>query len=163
MGSGDVLVAEHQGGHLLKFTGDIRVNLCGALDEHIEKIVSDKCVDDVTIDLLDADGLDSTALGLLAKLSIHCQRDRGFTVKVFCNNVNILRVFEAMGFYEIFTISSKASDSKMNVMLEILEVQRLPMSEVRHQVLDAHQTLAKLNPANDREFEDLIAALKSDH
>jgi anti-anti-sigma factor len=160
---GDVLVAEHQGGHLLKFTGDIRVNLCGALDAHIEKIVSNKCVDDVTIDLLDADGLDSTALGLLAKLSIHCQRDRGFTVKVFCNNVNILRVFDAMGFHEIFTSSSNASDSKMNAMLEALEINSLPMSEIRHQVLDAHQTLAKLNPANDREFGDLIAALKSDH
>jgi anti-anti-sigma factor len=163
LGSGDVLVAEHQGAHLLKFTGDIRVNLCGALDAHIEKIVSNTCVDDVTIDLLDADGLDSTALGLLAKLSIHCQRDRGFTVKIFCNNVNILRVFDAMGFHEIFTISSKASDSKMNAMLEVLEINSLPMSEIRHQVLDAHQTLAKLNPANDTEFGDLIAALKSDH
>jgi anti-anti-sigma factor len=163
LGSGDVLVAEHQGAHLLKFTGDIRVNLCGALDAHIEKIVSNKCVDDVTIDLLDADGLDSTALGLLAKLSIHCQRDRGFTVKVFCNNVNILRVFDAMGFHEIFTSSSNASDSKMNAMLEALEINSLPMSEIRHQVLDAHQTLAKLNPANDTEFGDLIAALKSDH
>ena len=107
--------------------------------------------------------MDSTALGLLAKLSIHCQRDRGFTVKVFCNNVNILRVFEAMGFHEIFTISSKASDSKMSAMLEVLEINSLPMGEIRHQVLDAHQTLAKLNPANDREFGDLIAALKSDH
>ena len=55
MGSGDVLVAEHQGRHLLRFTGDIRVSLCGALDAHIEKIVSNKCVDDVTIDLLDAE------------------------------------------------------------------------------------------------------------
>ena len=115
------------------------------------------------IDLLNADGLDSTALGLLAKLSIHCQRDRGFTVKVSCNNVNILRVFEAMGFYEIFTISSKASDSKMNAMLEVLEIKSFPMCEIRHQVLDAHQTLAKLSPENDREFGDLIAALKSDH
>ena len=163
MDSGDVLVAEYQGGHLLKFTGDIRVNLCGALDAHIEKIVSYKCVDDVMIDLLNADGLDSTALGLLAKLSIHCQRDRGFTVKVFCKNLNILRVFEAMGFYEIFTIFDKASDSKMNAMLEVLDIKSLPMSEIRHQVLDAHQTLAKLNPANNREFGDLIAALKSDH
>lgn len=68
-----------------------------------------------------------------------------------------------MGFHEIFTTSSKPSDSKMNVMLEILEVKSLPMSEIRHQVLDAHQTLAKLSPANDREFGDLIAALKSDH
>ena len=33
-----------------KFTGDIRVNLCGALDAHIEKIISYKCVDDVMID-----------------------------------------------------------------------------------------------------------------
>jgi anti-anti-sigma factor len=163
LGSGDVLVAEDRGGHLLKFTGDIRVNLCGALDSHIEKIINKKFVDEVMIDLLNADGLDSTSLGLLAKLSIHCQRDRGFTAKVFCKNLNILRVFELMGFNEIFTISNKASDSKMNAMLEILEVKSLPMSEIRHQVLDAHQTLAKLNPANDKEFGDLILALKSDH
>jgi hypothetical protein len=51
----------------------------------------------------------------------------------------------------------------MNAMLEVLEINSLPMSEIRHQVLDAHQTLAKLSPANDREFGDLIAALKSDH
>jgi hypothetical protein len=68
-----------------------------------------------------------------------------------------------MGFYEIFTIFDKASDSKMNAMLEVLDIKSLPMSEIRHQVLDAHQTLAKLNPENDREFGDLITALKSDH
>ncbi len=104
MNSGKILVSDQLGNHLLKFTGDVRVTLCGTLNRYIETIFGSKNVKRVVVDMLDAEGLDSTTLGLLAKLGLHCRKQYGLNVEVFCQNSSILRTLESMSFDEIFDI-----------------------------------------------------------
>lgn len=54
----------------IKFNGVIRYSNCGGLERHIDKLFENKNSVDIVIDLEDADILDSTALGLLAKTAI---------------------------------------------------------------------------------------------
>ena len=71
MSAGKILVSDNQGNYLLKFVGDVRVTLCGSLNRHMETIFGSQDVKKVIVDMLEAEGLDSTTLGLMAKLGLH--------------------------------------------------------------------------------------------
>ena len=78
MTTGKIQFAESEGTFVLKFVGDVRLTLCAALDAYIEKIFSVLTFNAIIIDLTEADGIDSTSLGLLAKLSILSKQKVGF-------------------------------------------------------------------------------------
>ena len=161
MNSGKILVSDQLGNHLLKFTGDVRVTLCGTLNRYIESIFGSKNVKRVVVDMLDAEGLDSTTLGLLAKLGLHCQQQYGLNIEVFCQNSSILRTLESMSFDEIFDIFDQLPDLDASSDLHEIGTQNLPLDEIREQVLEAHKILVRLSEDNQQEFQDLIKALES--
>ena len=70
MSTGRIQFAEMDGTFVLKFIGEIRLTLCSALDATIEKIFSSLNFSSIVIDLTESRSIDSTTLGLLAKLSI---------------------------------------------------------------------------------------------
>ncbi|MDC0172960.1 STAS domain-containing protein [Gammaproteobacteria bacterium] len=161
MNSGKILVSDQLGNHLLKFTGDVRVTLCGTLNRYIESIFGCKNVKRVVVDMLEAEGLDSTTLGLLAKLGLHCRQRYGLNIEVFCQNSSILRTLESMSFDEIFDIFDQLPDFDSNTDFHEIGAQDLPVDELRQQVLEAHKILVRLSDDNQQEFQDLIKALES--
>ena len=68
MSTGRIQFAEMDGTFVLKFIGEIRLTLCSALDATIEKIFSSLNFSSIVIDLTESRSIDSTTLGLLAKL-----------------------------------------------------------------------------------------------
>ena len=162
MNTGKILVADSMGDYLLKLSGDVRVTLCGTLNRHIETIFGSKNVKQVVVDMLDADCLDSTTLGLLAKLGLHCRKQYGINIQIFCENASILRTLEHMSFDEIFDIFQDVPEIKEHLSLHNIGVETLEIDDIRRQVLDAHKLLIELSPGNSAEFTDLISALESD-
>ena len=161
MSLGKILVSDNQGNYLLKFLGDVRVTLCGSLNRHMETIFGSQDVKKVVVDMLEAEGLDSTTLGLMAKLGLHCRKEYGINVQVFCQNPSILRTLDCMGFDEIFDIIQQVP--AIDAELHSIESVSSEVDEIRRQVLEAHKLLMQLNPDNSKEFTDLIRALESDH
>ena len=53
----------------LKMVGDMKYTECAVLDDFLDEMLEEKTCNEVIIDLSDADWLDSTNLGLLAKIS----------------------------------------------------------------------------------------------
>ncbi|MDE0875714.1 MAG: STAS domain-containing protein [Porticoccaceae bacterium] len=162
MNPGKILVADSMGDYLLKLSGDVRVTLCGTLNRHIETIFGSKNVKQVVVDMLDADCLDSTTLGLLAKLGLHCRKQYGINLQVFCENASILRTLEHMSFDEIFDIFQDVPEVKEHINLHNIGIENVAVDDIRRQVLEAHKLLIEMNPENSADFTDLISALESD-
>ncbi|MDG1818639.1 MAG: STAS domain-containing protein [Porticoccaceae bacterium] len=160
MSVGKILVSDEQGNYLLKLIGDVRVTLCGSLNHHMETIFGSQDVNNVIVDMLEAEGLDSTTLGLMAKLGLHCRKEYGINVQVFCQNPSILRTLDCMGLDEIFDIIQEVPT--INAELHSIEPVSPEVDEIRRQVVEAHRLLMELNPDNSKEFTDLIRALESD-
>ena len=160
MSVGKILVSDDQGNYLLKLIGDVRVTLCGSLNHHMETIFGRQDVKNVIVDMLEAEGLDSTTLGLMAKLGLHCRKEYGINVQVFCQNPSILRTLDCMGLEEIFDIIQEVP--AINAELHSIEPVSPEVDEIRRQVVEAHRLLMELNPDNSKEFIDLIRALESD-
>jgi anti-anti-sigma factor len=160
MSAGKILVSDNEGNYLLKLIGDVRVTLCGSLNRHMETIFGSQDVNKVVVDMLEAEGLDSTTLGLMAKLGMHCRKEYGINVQVFCQNPSILRTLDCMGFEEIFDIIQEVPT--IDAELHSIESVSSEVDEIRRQVVEAHKLLMQLNPENSKEFTDLIRALESD-
>ena len=77
MPAGKLLAAQHDGIYILKLVGDVRVNLCTAIDDYFEHMFEDPDLESVLVNLCDAEGIDSTTLGLLAKLALRFKRQFG--------------------------------------------------------------------------------------
>jgi anti-anti-sigma regulatory factor len=75
---GRILVSDDDGHYLLKFSGDVRVTLCGSLNRHMEMIFGSQLVTQVVVDMLEAECLDSTTLGLTVSICRFSAKTRAF-------------------------------------------------------------------------------------
>ena len=154
----NILYANHDDSHVLKFLGDVRVTLGPTLSKFLKNMSRTSNGRSIIIDLTETTSIDSTALGFLAKISLHFQKFQGSKPTIISTNPEITRILINMGFDSIFIISesviSKCSD------LSELPVQDASEPELREQVLDAHRTLMKLNGKNKACFQNLVEALE---
>lgn len=158
MQPGKILVSHHDESYLIKLVGDVRVTLCTSLNNYIEAIFNDGHVSEVVADLLETDAVDSTTLGLLAKLAIYCEEHFGIKPTVFCNDESIYQILSVMGLDEIFDIIQDGHDDDESYQ-ELSNIES-GVEEIRDRVLEAHRLLSLLNDRNQREFVDLIHALE---
>jgi anti-anti-sigma factor len=158
---GQILISDKADHYLIKLVGDVRLTLSGSLNRYMDVLFGNNNVQSVVVDMLDAKAVDSTTLGLIAKLGLHCREQYQMNVKLFCQNPSIVRTLECMSFDEIIDIFQQSPD-EFDAELRCLDAVTSEVDEVRQQVLEAHKLLIKLNPKNGAEFTDLINALEAD-
>lgn len=169
MNSGKILIADIGNIPILKFTGDVRVLMSGALDNYFASLYGKPILDNMIVDMTETEGIDSTALGLLAKMSIQLRNRFNVRPTIVSTNPDITRVLRSMSFDLICNIVDKKLERVERV--ENKAVQKTEFDElaqtndtedtVRQKVIEAHQTLMALSEDNRIEFQDLVSALKA--
>lgn len=160
--SGKILVADHQGAYVIKMSGDVRLTLCVAFDKCIEALFSRNDFQLVLFDLNEAQNLDSTTLGFIAKVAIKCQKKKMSKPIIFCHQFSVKKLLETMGINEICNII----DQTPGEFGDSVNYQSLPSTEdqdeeiVKNKVIEAHQILMSLNENNRKSFTDLVETLK---
>ncbi len=157
--SGHILVANEGGAHIIKFTGNVRMPLCSSLNSYIERILAAPDVNAVLVDLSENVAIDSTMLGLLAKLSIKVRKKFGIPTTIVSTNPDITRVLDSMGFDQVFVIIDESRGIPPD--LEKLPVLEASEEETREHILEAHRTLVNLNESNAGAFREVVEMLES--
>lgn len=160
MQSGKILQASKDGLFVIRLLGDVRLTLCTAFDDFIESMFQSAGLASIIIDLRDADGLDSTTLGLMAKIAVRAKRELSFTPIIVSNNPSITRLLESMCFQQIFDIQNSAPDTQSD--FGELASTAPDESDLRDRILEAHKTLMNLSEHNSECFRDLVATLEQD-
>ena len=93
----------------------------------------------VLIDLTETDGIDSTSLGLLAKISVRMKQRHQQLPTIISTNDDITRILLSMGFDRVFILIQEAVSGQSE--LQELDVLQESEEQVRSCVLDAHRTL----------------------
>jgi anti-anti-sigma factor len=158
MSTGRIQFAEQDGTFVLKFVGEVRLTLCTALDETIRKIFTSANLNAVVIDLTETRSIDSTTLGLLAKLSILSRQKLGLLPTVMITHDDIRRLFLSMGFDQVFNVVGQPMPSPES--LSDLPAQDQDETVVKAKVLEAHKILMGMNDSNRKAFCDLVNALE---
>jgi anti-anti-sigma factor len=153
-----ILQAEQQGIYVLKFIGEIRLNLCSTLDHLVESITQDPNFKTIVVDLTETEIIDSTTLGLLAKIAMAAQKRSHFLPTLVSTNPDITRIATSMGFNKVFIIVKEPA-SRIEELEEI-PVLKASEQEVRDKVLEAHRVLMGMNSRNREEFKNLVRALE---
>lgn len=155
-----ILQAEERGIYVLKFIGEIRLNLCSTLDQIIDDMVGNPEFKTVVVDLTETEVIDSTTLGLLAKIALASEERSRFLPTLISTNPDVTRIVQSMGFDRIFLIVREPASEIEE--LEEISLLRASEQQVRDKVLDAHRVLMSMNKRNRDEFQNLVQALETE-
>ncbi len=161
MGDGRILVGQCDGVYLLKLVGDVRVTLCVSAEGFIRQLLSDPEFKTVTVDLCETRGMDSTSLGILAKLAIESRKQHDFRPTVLITNPDLEKLLHVSGFGDEFNFQRMASPQSIPVT-ELPKRKGMDEAELRRRVIDAHRTLMSMNASNAQTFRDLVEALEAE-
>lgn len=160
---GKVLYGVSAGVYVLKFIGEVRLDLCTTIDVFIDRLVHDPALRGVIVDLTETRQIDSTSLGLLAKLSLGSRQALRELPTLICTNPEVLRFLSSMGFDDVFHIIDM-DDATLATPRALGELPERSASEAqtRRRVLEAHRALMDLNEHNRVQFSDLVRMLEAE-
>lgn len=161
MSSGHIYVAEQDGVHVIKLVGDVRLTLCVSFDRFIESLFVRNKLGSVIFDLRETEGIDSTTLGLMAKISIGARQKGLEPPVVVVNDPSIMRLLVSMGFEDILKLV-KEKDIPGGDEAQLLPELTEDQSAVRSRVLEAHEILMRMNRSNEVKFKELVETLQSE-
>ena len=153
-----ICAASNDGAHVLKLQGDVRLTMCTALDQYFQGMFAEPDFVSVWVDVTEADGLDSTTLGMLAQLAIQTRERFHFRPAIFSVNPSIDRLLDTMGFNQLFERRNECCNTDASIK-EIPAV-ACEEGEVAKQVLAAHRTLMSISDENAGAFRDLVTTLE---
>ncbi len=159
--SGRILVGDYDGIYVIRFEGDVRVTLCGSFDHYLERMLADPEFASALVDLSGASAIDSTSLGVLAKLSIGVKRRVQRVPTLICAVPDILRILTNMGFEDVFDIVADHACLQQD-LAELPAAAQLNEDEMRQRVIEAHRVLMSMNAENADTFRDLVTALEAE-
>jgi len=158
MSEGSIFYACRGDSYVLKFIGDVRLTLCSTLDQHLQVIFCNKGFTRVLIDLTETESIDSTSLGLIAKLAKRCKEKSLEMPTIVSTNDDVTRILTTMGFDQVFLLLDQLPTNATD--LERLPQVQESEEEVRLRIIDAHKVLMDLNDANRDAFKDLVKTLE---
>jgi anti-anti-sigma factor len=158
MNAGKILAADYQHMAMLKFVGEVRVVMSSTLDNYCNSLYRRGILDAMVVDMSETRSIDSTALGMLAKMAIQLRNRFNVMPTIISPNPDISKILRSMSFDMICNIVT--SVSRQPTDYSELKLQTESEATVRDKVIDAHLTLMALSEDNRLEFQDLVQALK---
>ena len=143
-----------------KLTGNLKYISSGKFDAFLDQLLEkDRNFEEAMIDLSEAEYIDSTNLGFLARIAEFMSDKYCKKVTIYSPNNEINTVLESVGFDEVFVLvkdTSKAFNDVSEISpSEIKERERTLM------MLESHQALMKVSEKNIPVFKSCVELLQS--
>lgn len=160
MSTGHVEYASLNGTHIFKLIGEVRAQSCISLDKLLNRIEQQSNVVGAIVDLTQTTFIDSTVLGILAKLGLKLKQIHNIQAVMLSTNSDITTLANSMGLGQVFVILNYCGDPNV-CTLELME-EHITNRNMLNTVLDAHKTLMELNQSNQNMFEPLVKQLQKE-
>ncbi|MCH4248069.1 anti-anti-sigma factor GigB [Acinetobacter populi] len=160
MSIGRIEYASLNGTHIFKIIGEVRAQACISLDNLLNKIDQNSQIVGAIVDLTETTFIDSTVLGILAKLGIKLKQNHGIQAVMLSTNPDITTLANSMGLNQVFVILNYCGNP--NVCTKALVEDNISHAAMLKTVLEAHRTLMQLNENNQNMFEPLVKQLQKE-
>ena len=161
MPNGHVTHAQKEGFHVLRYFGRVDYMLATSINRFADRIIQKGGVGGLIFDLTEAENLDSTNLGLLARIAERVRTAGGGRSVIVSTSDNINCVLRSMSFDQIFEIVTDPTDFS-TVEDDEIEAEPQSQEELLNTMLDAHRTLVSMSEADRLQFQDVVACLESE-
>jgi anti-anti-sigma factor len=155
-----VLYAVHEGVHVLRFVGEIRHPLGPALEGFLERLLKEK-PKTLIIDLGETRIVDSTCLGLLARMALKLRAQGLAKATVVSPIPDITEVLRSMSFDRLFDIVGEMPFGPVEAR-ELATAVGRDGDALLATILGAHRTLMALSEHNRLQFKDVVEALEQE-
>lgn len=147
---------------VLVLKGHVRYVAVRALRHFIDDLVAQKDSDPLIIDLRELEAIDSTGMGLLARLG-RSTLEHGRRSVIVCPVHDVMTCLRSAAFDRLFIIVEQWPFEREAKLAELsLESKDMRADIMGRFILDAHKDLAALSDENQATFAGVIAALEAE-
>jgi anti-anti-sigma factor len=158
--TGRVLHAVHEGVHVLRFVGEVRHPLAPALELFLERLLKAR-PDRLIIDLGETRIIDSTCLGLLARLALRLRGQGLARASVVSPRPDITEVLRSMSLDRLFDVTGEMPPGPLDES-ELATPPGHDDDTLIATMLGAHRTLMALSEHNRLQFRDVVEMLEQE-
>lgn len=158
MAEGQILYARCDQVHCLRLLGEVRYPLAPTLEHCLNRLLASGTHRPFAIDLTAVSAIDSTNLGLLARLASRLRQRGDPILTLISDNEDINELLLALGFDDVCHILPSSNDPSPKGVL--LPDQSHDGKAAAHTVLEAHRALVALKQSNCDLFRDVITLLE---
>ncbi len=139
--------------YVISLVGEIRYTMGCSLDEFLDGLFKRGDFEDIVVDLTETTFIDSTNLGLLAKVANVIRKRFGRKTTLVSTNEDINQILDSVGFQQVFDIVD-------NGQTEMDKPTRIPLADPRKEELaktltESHHRLCNINAANRDMFAEV--------
>jgi anti-anti-sigma factor len=158
MNSGQIYYAITGPRGFLKLAGEIRYPLAASLNQAVNTLLAAPEIQGVVVDLQETDFIDSTCLGLLARVATPKPRTQRERPVIVSTHADINQLLETMGFDHAFVRLQSAGVTATDFG-RTTEPAGTSAGPDRQLILDAHRVRCDLNEKNRQLFRNVIELL----
>lgn len=155
MADGTISHASRDGTTVIRFDGAIRYTQANALDRFLDGLFARGDFSNILVDLTSAESIDSTGLGLLARIAGFVRRRDGRRPLLFSSQPDINAVLNSICLDDAFVMCGEIPEMQPGQALPAGDPSE---TELARTVLDAHRLLCEMNDANRLRFQDVVDA-----
>jgi anti-anti-sigma regulatory factor len=157
MREGNVLYADFDHVHVLRYVGDVRYPLAPSVSGFVDVLLPRMNGDALVFDLSDADAIDSTNLGEMARIADRLSEYGGKRAAIISTRPEISQVLFSMAFDEVFDICTESYVAQGGEPIPAVSTSR---DASLRGILTAHRRLMQMSEANRRQFSEVVDLLE---
>lgn len=157
------LYFKHDHTYIIKLKGEVRYTKCPDLDKFITFIFGKNTIENIIIDLRNAEYLDSTCLGLLAKMANYLLNKKNQQPTIVSNKNKINRILKGVGFNKVFHIIKRYPKNIDEIDKISIDDKDQLDTDMGQMIMDAHEALFELNKKNKETFKDVVKIFKNQY
>jgi anti-anti-sigma factor len=161
---GEVLYAHHGDDWVLRVQGSLRYTNANAMDRFVDKLFAEGHPARVCVDLNATTAIDSTGIGLLAKIANGMERTGHGQPVLFCGNPEINELLTSVCLDDVCRIVADAPPAgwEADEPGEPIPATDPSESELTRTIVDAHRLLSDLSESNRAQFQSVVDAFSQD-
>ncbi len=158
MDRGRYFFAEKDDITYLKMVGNLKYTSSSGFDHFVDGLM-ERGFRNVLLDLSEATYIDSTNLGLIAKIAGRARTNPEVHVTILSTNEDINEILTSVHFDRLFTIVEEYPDDQD--LEEIPDQERGRREDIK-MLLEAHRALMDVHENNRPQFKDVVELLESE-
>ena len=152
-------VALQNGTYFIKLSGYLSFNYSAALSDLVTTITQGKDTRGVMVDLREAKMIDSTHLGLVARLAIETQKQIGQQITIISSVRDVTQSLKNTGLQHLaLLLDAPSGDMPAPETIKALPESKRNVAEI---ILEAHKTLLEINDDNKAIYQDIVEMLET--
>lgn len=157
---GEVLYAHHGDDWVLRVQGSLRYTNANAMDRFLDELFAERHPATMCVDLNDTTAIDSTGIGLLAKIANGMERSGHGQPIVFCGNPEINELLTSVCLDDVCRIVAGAPAA--GEPGEPVPGTAPSEGDLARTIVDAHRFLCAISESNRTQFQSVVDAFSHD-